>query len=310
MKTIKFLLILICSSIALLVTGQPAIPGQKSVADSLKDEGDIPGAIAAYRKSYLANPKDTENIYKYSCALSINRQIDSCFKYLYLAVKMDTTINSLIDPDLLTVREDKQWQNYENYVISLINAKFRNPYDDIEYARELWRLRAMDQAFFTEVGIAARKTGFKSSVVEALWKAKFIIQKYNQKDLEKLLDKKGWPRIKDVGREAAMGAYLVIQHSNSELQRKFLPDVKKVCEADELGWERYALMYDRALFNDNKPQKYGTHTMYNEKTGKEELYPLENEKKVNEWRREIGLQPLEEYLKQFNIQYLPNANNK
>lgn len=307
MKTKYLLLILGFSAITGLAISQPAIPGQKSIADSLKNEGDIPGALAAYRKAYLMNPKDRENIYNYSCALSINKQIDSCFKYLYLAVKMDTSINSLIDPDLLTVREDKQWQDYENYVISLINAKFGNPYNNIGYARELWRLSAMDQAFFTEVGIAARKTGFKSSVVEALWRAKFIIQKYNQKDLEKLLDKKGWPRVKDVGREAAMGAYLVIQHSNSELQRKYLPDVKKVCEADELSWERYALMYDRCLFNEKKPQKYGTHTVYNEKTGETELYPLENEARVDELRKEIGLQSLEEYLKQFNIQYHPNG---
>jgi hypothetical protein len=106
----------------------------------------------------------------------------------------------------------------------------------IEYARVLWRLRAIDQTFFMEVGIAARKTGFKSSVMETLWQVKFIIQKYSQKDLDELLSKKGWPRIKDVGREAAMGSYLVIQHSNSELQRKYLPDVKKVCEANEISW--------------------------------------------------------------------------
>jgi len=305
MKPIKFLLILFISAISALATGQPSLPGQRSVADSLKDEGDIPGALAAYRKAYLANPKDQRNIYNYACALSVGKQNDSCFKYLYLAIKMDTTINSLIDPDLLTVREDKQWNKYEKYVISLINSKFKNPYNDIEYASALWRLRAMDQAFFMEIGIAARKTGSKSSVVEALWRAKFILQKYSQKDLEELLSKKGWPRLKDVGKEAAMGAYLVIQHSNSELQNKYLPDIKKACEAGELRWERYALMYDRSLFNDNKPQKYGTHTRYNENKGKEELYPLEDETKVDLWRKELGLEPLADYLARFNIKYQP-----
>jgi hypothetical protein len=45
--------------------------------------------------------------------------------------------------------------------------------------------------------------------------------------------------------------------------------------------------------------------MYNEKTGRQDLYPLEDEAKVAEWRKELGLEPLEEYLKQFGIVYRP-----
>jgi hypothetical protein len=146
----------------------------------------------------------------------------------------------------------------------------------------------------------------KSSVVEALWDFKFMIQERNQEELEKLIDEKGWPKIKDVGEEAAMASYLVVMHSNDGLQKKYLPAIKQCYEENELSWQRYAAIYDRALYNENKPQKYGTHTRYNERTGKEELCPLENEEKVNEWRKEIGLQPIEEYLKQFNIQYHPN----
>ncbi|MCK7490919.1 MAG: hypothetical protein MZW92_03330 [Comamonadaceae bacterium] len=89
------------------------------------------------------------------------------------------------------------------------------------------------------------------------------------------------------------------------LQKKYLAAIKKICEEKELPWERYAAIYDRSLFNDNKPQKYGTHTRYNEKTKSEELYPLEDESKVDEWRRELGLAPLAEYLKQMGIVYRP-----
>jgi hypothetical protein len=290
-----------------LAFSQPPLPDRVSKADSLKNEGDIPAAITEYRKLYAANPKDFRNVFNFACALSINRQTDSCLKYLDIAVKMDTSTTALTDPDLLTARDNKYWENFENNLISMLNKKFKNPYKDIEYAKALWKLHAYDQALFTEVVIAFRKTGRNSSVMEALLNYQKSIHKMNQKVLEELIAAKGWPRVKDVGAEAAMAAYLVIQHSNSELQRKYLPAVKKMCEEKELPWERYALMYDRCLFNENKPQKYGTHTKYNPETNSAELYPLEDEAKVDIWRKELGLQPLREYLAGYGIKYQPGT---
>jgi hypothetical protein len=67
-------------------------------------------------------------------------------------------------------------------------------------------------------------------------------------------------------------------------------------------------MYDRALCYDKKPQRYGTHTQFNEMTPKEEFYPLEDASKVDKWRNEIGLVPLKEYLARFNINNQPDGN--
>jgi len=242
-------------------------------------------------------------VYNYACALSVNKQIESCFKYLNIAVKMDTSVASLIDPDFLTVRNDIRWQDFENNLIFMLNRKFKNPYQDIDYAKVLWKLRSLDQAYFNEIGIAGRKIGMKSSVVEALWNFKFMIQRNNQKELEELVSAKGWPKIKDVGSEAAMGAYLVAMHSNDGSQKKYLPAIKQRCKENELSWQRYANIYDRCLFNENKPQKYGTHTRYNALLNSEELYPLENASKVDEWRKELGLEPLTVYLARFNIKF-------
>jgi hypothetical protein len=222
-----------------------------------------------------------------------------------MAVEMNPSITPLTDPDLLTAREDKRWAEFEDKLIATLNAKLDHPFKDVEYAKALWRLHAWDQAFFIEVGIAGRKLGMKSSVVEALWKFKFVIQGRNQEQLETLIDRKGWPRIGNVGREAAMAAYLVVMHSQTGLQKKYLATIKKICEEKELPWERYALIYDRSLFNEGKPQRFGTHTKYNEATKTEELYPLEDESKVNEWRKELRLPPLEEHLKRFNIIFRP-----
>ena len=88
-----------------------------------------------------------------------------------------------------------------------------------------------------------------------------------------------------------MAAYLAVMHSNDGCRENYLPMIKAVCEAGSCPWVRYAQMYDRSLLNDNLPQRYGTHTRYNEQTRTEELYPLEDEAKVDEWRRRDRIAP-------------------
>lgn len=281
----------------------PSLP--QSPGERLRAEGDIPGAIEEYRKALLQDPKNAKTVLDLARALSIGKKMDECFEYLALAAELAPSLQILTDGDLVTARGDKRWGAFEDALVATLQAKSSKAYGDIEYAKALWKLRAWDQAFFQEVGIAGRKTGMRSSVVEALWSFKFMVQERNQTELEELISKKGWPRIAAVGPEAAMAAFLVVMHSNDGAQKKYLAEIKKVCEAGELPWERYAAIYDRGLFNEGKPQRFGTHTSYNEQTKATELYPLEDESRVDEWRKEIGLPPLEEYLKPFNIIFRP-----
>jgi tetratricopeptide (TPR) repeat protein len=285
-------------------------PFKINKADSLMREGNVPRAITEYRKLYALYPHDYKIVYNYARALSVDntiiKQFDSCFKYLNIAISLNASLSALTDPYFIAVREDSRWNEFENKLIGLINNK-EIKIKDIEYARVLWKLGAYDQAYFDEIMIAQRKLGMRSSVASAIWKLKSIIQEKNQAELEKIVRVKGWPKVSDVGQEAFMAAYLIAMHTNDGSQKKYLPMIKKSCQEKELPWIRYALIYDRCCFNEKKPQKYGTHTIYNEQTNAEELYLLENDEKVDEWRKEIGLEPLSEYLSKMNIKYIPNV---
>ena len=80
------------------------------------------------------------------------------------------------------------------------------------------------------------------------------------------------------------------------------------CRKGEGNWNQYALMFDRMRMNQDKPQRYGTHHYLDPAKGRtDELYPLEDESKVDEWRKEIGLEPLKEYLARTGIKYMPSA---
>jgi hypothetical protein len=276
-----------------------------STADSLRDEGDLEGAIVEFGKIYANNPTDQNNIYNFACALSVMGKSDSAFKYLHKSIEMDTSTSALTDPDFIPLRKDKRWGEFENKLIAALNIKFNNPYKDIEYAKTLWRMQALDQAYYGDIEIAEKKIGMKSSVVKALWELKHLYNEKNQQELEKLIDTKGWPKISNVGNKAAGAAFLIIQHSDYEKQKKYLPTIEKLCTEKEASWQSYALMYDRIQTNENKPQKYGSQIKYNEATKSYELFPLLDETKVDEWRKEIGMRPLSEYVARWNIKFEP-----
>jgi hypothetical protein len=306
MKRIKIFLTTSFLLLTFLAKSQtPTFTIVMSPADSLREAGDLKGAIEEFRKIYISDPKSDNNIYNFACALAVTRQNDSCFKYLYKAIELDTATNALTDPDFISVKDDKRWNEFEDKLISMLNIKFNYPYKNIDYAKKLWRMQAKDQAYYSEIDIAEKKTGMNSTVVRALWTLKHIYNEESQKQLEKLIEEKGWPKISDVGGRAAGAAFLIIQHSDNDKQKKYLPTIEKLCKEKEASWQSYALMYDRIQTSDNKPQKYGSQVTFNDKTNKYELFPLLDETKVDEWRKEIGMQPLAEYVSRWEIKFEP-----
>jgi hypothetical protein len=278
-----------------------------SPADKLFRLGDVYGAIDSFRAMFTGGEVHPTEIYNYACALSVTGQLDSALKYLIIATANDKTTFALTDPDLLNLRKDKRWELFETNLITSIQKK--DPaIKDIEYAKRLWYMSATDQAYYKCITIAEEKTGRYSTVVLALWKLKEMLNEQNQNELEQLIQLKGWPKMSQVGTEAAGAAFLVIQHSTTDKQKKYLPVIKKLCEEKEANWGSYALMYDRIQTRDNKPQMYGSQVRFNSETNMYELYPLLDETKVDQWRKEVGLGPLASYVARWGIKFETKGN--
>lgn len=309
MNAIKFFSILaILSQAAFSQTPPPPPPppppsyGHVSKADSLFNEGNIKESVAEYQKMYRMLPGDRRVVYDYACALSRAGQIDSAFKFLTIAMNIEPDTRALTDPDLLPLRDDPHWTSFENNLIALLTGKSGNQIIDVDYARALWRLQCMDQYCFYETILAVKKLGPDSPVVTALRRLQQMQNQKNLDELGALLNEKGWPKRSQVGNDAAEAAFYVLQHSTASAQEKFLPMFWECCRENEASWQQYALMFDRMRMNMNLPQRYGTHyKLDNRATNERILYPLEDETKVDEWRKQIGLEPLKEYLIRSNI---------
>jgi hypothetical protein len=302
MKTIKILLLIYFFVFVKYVYAQE----KEAIAlgDTLIKNGDVVSAIEEYKKAFIINPKNPETAYSLAAALSVNRQTDSALKYLYVYISLDTTVYPCVDPDFLHARENEGWDEFENKLMQGITVKSGKSFNDPDYTKKLWKMQSLDQAYYKEIETTERKFGIFSTVETALWDLKERINKQNVNDLEKLIVEKGWPKKSIVG-DASGSAFLIIQHSTLELQKKYLPEIKKLCEEKEAKWSDYAMMYDRVQTKENKPQRYGTQIKYNPDTKTFELFPLEDETMVDEWRKEVGLGRLAGYVSQWGITFQP-----
>lgn len=272
-------------------------------ADSLMQHGKFKEALNTYREGYRQDPKDQYHLEQLVFALGRTGQLDSCFKYLAIKTRNDTSAAYFVEGSFYYLLEDPRWKTFQDDMIARINYKMGNPYKDLDYARALWRMQVRDQAFYPEDQVAEQEFGFDNPLSKAIWELKERLNHENQAELIALIEKKGWPRKSQVGGLAASAAFFIIQHSDTQKQMRFLPEIKKLCAQKEANWPEYALMYDRIELAQGRPQRYGSQLNFNPMTNQYELGNLEDPAKVDTWRQEVGLEPLAEYLANWGLKW-------
>ena len=119
----------------------------------------------------------------------------------------------------------------------------------------------------------------------------------NQELIISIIEKCGMPTLNEVNQEQMNAIWLGLQHTENKYRVKYFPLIEKAVKNGDLSKEQYALMKDRILMDEGKPQIFGSQI----KNGK--LYDLEEPETVNERRQEMGLEPIEDYLKRFDITF-------
>ena len=126
------------------------------------------------------------------------------------------------------------------------------------------------------------------------------VDSLNQASVFEILDKDGWPS--NLSNKANQAIWIVIDHSNLAFQRKYLYLVKEKAEECILEKADYAILNDRVLMGEGKPQIYGTQIKMNATIVDDEiamqffLWPVENPIVLDSLRNTMGLSPIKEYL--------------
>jgi len=127
------------------------------------------------------------------------------------------------------------------------------------------------------------------------------VDSLNQATVFGILDKKGWPS--HLSDKANRAIWIVIDHSDLASRSKYLGLVKEKAEEGVLNKTDYAILNDRVLMEDGKPQIYGTQikmaaTIVDDEIAMQLcLWPVENPATLDSLRSTVGLSPIEEYLK-------------
>ena len=105
--------------------------------------------------------------------------------------------------------------------------------------------------------------------------------------VNEILAESGFPRKSQVGEFALLAVWSVFQHNPLEQQKVFLPQLEEAVRHGDIAPMYLAMLKDRIDVREGRPQKYGT------QTGPDGLCPLLDASHVNEWRKEVGLSPIE-----------------
>ncbi|WP_162427751.1 DUF6624 domain-containing protein [Pontibacter pudoricolor] len=266
-----------------------------------------------YDKLLKSGKGSSSDHYNAACSWALAGNKDKAFAHLNKSIEKGwANINHLkSDSDLSSLHTDKRWEPMVKQLqakVDVIEANYNKP-----LKAQLEQIFESDQQIRREFLAAREKHGMESAEAQALIQKMMQSDAENQKQVIAIIEKYGWPGKSMVGPHASNAAFLVIQHTpreQKEIMGKYLPLLREAVAKGEAAKSQLALMEDRYLMYNDKPQLYGSQVTTNQATKQQELYKVEDEANLDKRRAEMELEPIKDYLKRFGIEYRPLATGR
>lgn len=167
-------------------------------------------------------------------------------------------------------------------------------------AERLTRMGALDQSVRRRIGgipLGNLAPDQRKAASSALGAAMAEVDKENQAALLAVIPQEGWFAESKVGKDASTAAFLIVQHADLDVQRRFLPVLERFAVAGEASPGNYALMYDRVALREGRPQRFGTQLTC--QNGRWAPAAIEAPEQLEARRATMKLPTMSEYLKGF-----------
>jgi hypothetical protein len=120
--------------------------------------------------------------------------------------------------------------------------------------------------------------------------------------MKEIIKQIGWPTVSKVGKEISSSAWLLVQHADHDVEfQKECLELMKAEPETEVSKKDIAYLEDRICVNEDCPQIYGT--QFTEKEGRFMPRVIENMENLNERRKSVGLDTLEENIRRMEEKY-------
>ena len=300
LKTLLTLILLIFPSWAIAQYSREYVE-LTTKADSLFMVGEYEASSKTFGKALeMKDFIQPIHLYNGACAAALADDMETAFSRLYTKLEREKdwySDNIANDDDLISLHDDSRWQiliDSLNLRKHRIEANFDKP-----LRRRLQMIMKTDQEVRI-VFLAAHNRQPHDSIAEAEALHEMQrVDKLNQEQICKILDSRGFVGSDKVG-DAVGTFWAVIQHSDVNIQKKYLPLFQEAAQKGDIAKEGVAMMEDRINMFEGKPQRYGSQIEEDEH-GNPRLYKLLDESKVDEWRSEMGMEPLKDYLRKMRI---------
>jgi hypothetical protein len=277
---------------------------QVKKAEALYEAEDYSKAADAYTKAFadMGDKGKTNDRFMRACCWAMAGNKDSAIVALQklIPARYHDYNDLVINPDLENLHSDPRWNDIVAGV--KVNKEREQAGLDKDLVNQLDTIIQDDQRYRVRLERTAKKYGRDSKEMKELVRVATIADSINTLKVSAIIDKRGWPGTSSAGRDGSRAAFLVIQHADLKVQEKYIPLLRKAVKEKEAeaGW--LALMEDRVALEQGKKQIYGSQVIM----GPDRIWKLdalEDPDNVDKRRAEVGLEPLAEYLKTWDIKW-------
>jgi hypothetical protein len=193
----------------------------------------------------------------------------------------------------------------------IYNIPLKKELDSLYNEDQKWRELISSEIFQEKQDSLAKSLGVqKNNLLNYVLATMKRTDSLNIIRIDQIIAKYGYPGLTLVGKETNEAAFFIIQHSKKI--DTYLSVIKKAAKTGELAFMRYAMMLDRSLMFNDKPQVYGTQgkglTVVDKNTGEKKfiqfIWPIEKPEKVNQRRKKAGIKKtVEQGAEEMGIDY-------
>jgi hypothetical protein len=272
------------------------------VTDSLRTAGNYNLELKYHLLIYKDDPKFLANIYNMSCCYSLLKNSDSAFYYLNIAIDLGQNDGwALADYDLRNLHSEKRWKEIEKKLEKIYKEK--DTTINVQLGWEISKMYFEDQAPKLASDNIMVKYGIESPQMDSINRIIATTDSINMLKLEKIIGQYGWTDKRLVGEDGASKSFIIFLHAPLTYQKKYFKFIEDAANKGDIEKQSIAYLTDKILNKEGKKQLYCTQLKYSIKTHSYELKPIEDEKNVNVRRLSMGMQPIEEYAKNWGINY-------
>jgi hypothetical protein len=164
-----------------------------------------------------------------------------------------------------------------------------------------------DQDLRVSWGQLEKKYGAGSAQVDSIKNRIESYRHIHADSLKAIFSVHGFPTHQQIGKDGIQGLFVLVAHSK-DLDFQELCLIYFIIEAKEGGleWSELAILFDKIQVEKGKPQYFSTQPL-STSDGSFKLYPIADEKYLDQRREAFDMLPIREYMEQFGLEYVPTT---